>query len=299
MYWIWSGSVILPFYKHEDRASERTKLSLEYLFSNGSDINTIFNTKYVKNQTLFNMITQNKNMHPTNTLKLLIDYKFDFETLINVYDNVKHENGLLQLCSGSPNYEKVKMLFDHCKTLEKCKIDITHCDIKKQNALFHAAMNDINTLKYLLSNKCFPNHDEIDDKNILIALKQQNFEGSTLAHRAAFNPSPYVVDTFKLLKKYNFNFNVYDYHGQLPIHIACVKNCSSLLSWMIDEKVFDNDINCKTNYSPREKKNGITPLNFAVKNNSVECVDVLCKQEALRLKKEIFIVHWTMIMYKY
>ena len=83
-------------------------------------------------------------MSTRKSLQLLIDYKFDFERLINVYDNVKHMNGLLQLCNSSGSYKHVQMLFDHCNNLSKCKIDITHCDIKKQNILFYAAMNDIN-----------------------------------------------------------------------------------------------------------------------------------------------------------
>ena len=278
LYCTWNGKIILPFYSNENDLSNATKLSLIYLFKNESNINTIFNTKYVKNQTLFNMIMQNTNMGTTNSLKLLIDYKFDFQRLINVYDNVKHTNGLLQLCNRTGSYKHVKMLFDHCNNLQKCKIDITHCDIKKQNALFYAAMGDINTFKYFLSNKCFPNHDQIDDKNVQTSLKQKNINGSTVAHRAAMKPKPDIVNTFKLLQKKNFNFNVYDNYGQLPIHVACSNNCFSLLSWMIDEEIFDGDINCKTKYSRNESWNGRTPLHIAVKENSVECVDLLCKQ---------------------
>ena len=274
LHWVWNGKIILSLYKDDDDA---TKLSLEYLFDNGSDINTIFNTKYVKNQTLFNMITQNKTMTDADKLKILIDYKFKFEKLINVCDNVKHKNGLLQLCSySSGSYNLVKMLFDHCNTIKNCKIDITHCDVKKQNALFYSAINDINTLKHLLSNKCFPNHDEMDDKNIQIALKQTNVYGNTIAHVAVTNATPHIVDTFKLLKKYNFNFNIYDHYGYLPIHIACINNCVSLLSWMIDATVFD--INCKTKYARNKNQNGFSTLFLAVYRNSIECVDVLCKQ---------------------
>ena len=270
---VWNGQIVLPFYKNEEDA---TQLSLQHLFSNGSNINTIFSTKYVQNQTLFNMIDQNINMTDKDKLKLLIDYNFDFEQLINVYDNVKHANGLIKLCFFSPNYEEVRMLFDHCKTLKKCKIDITHCDINRKNAIFYAAMNDINTFKYFLSNRCFPNHNQDDDKNVQIALTQTDIEGNTVAHQAANTPSPHIVDTFKLLKQYNFNFNVYNYYGKLPIHCACATNCASLLSWMTDENVFD--INCETKYARNEALNDDPPLIIAVTHNNVECVDVLCKQ---------------------
>ena len=145
----------------------------------------------------------------------------------------------------------------------------------------------ISTFKYFLSNKCFPNHDQIDDKNVQTSLKQKNINGSTVAHRAAMKPKPDIVNTFKLLQKKNFNFNVYDNYGQLPIHVACSNNCFSLLSWMIDEEIFDGDINCKTKYSKNASWNGRTPLYYAVKKNSVECVDVLCKQtENLVISKD-------------
>ena len=255
-------------------------MSLRYLFDNGSNVNARFNTKYVKNQTLFNMIKQNKNVNPIDSLQLLMDYKFDFEKLINVYDNVKQENGLMKLCSYSPNYEIVKMLFDHCKTLKKCKIDISHCDINKQNVLFYASQSDINTFKHLLTNinRCFPNHDEMDNKNIETALNQKDIYGGTVAHHAAYNPSPHIVNTFKLLQEYNFNFNIYNNYGRLPIHIACMRNCVSLLSWMIDENILNNDINCQTKYAKNKNDNGFTPLYFSVEYNSVDCVNVLCKQ---------------------
>ena len=287
MYWTWNGKVILPFYRSEQDVSKATKLSLKYLFDHGSDVNAIFNTKCVKNQTLFNMINQNKNVRPTDSMQMLIDYKFDFETLINVYDNVKHRNGLLQLCKGSSNYESVKMLFNHCKTLGKCKIDIAHCDTRRENALFYAAITDVNTFKYFLSNEYFPNNHEMDDKNVKIALNQKNNQCNTLAHSAASNPRPHIVDTFKLLKEHNFNFNVYNYRGRLPIHNVCEKNCASLLSWMINENVFDSDINCETKYGRNKNYNGQTPLYIAVINNSDQCVDVLCKQtENIDIKKE-------------
>ena len=276
LYWIWNGKIILPLYKNKGRR-EATKLSLEYLFSNKANIDTIFNTKYVKNQTLFNMIKQNKKMTDKDKLQMLIDYGFNFEKLVNVYDNVRNENGLIQLSRYAPNYEEVKMLFDHCNSLKQCKIDITHCDLKKWHALLYAATSDSNTLKYLLSNFDQTNDDHMNA--VQIALNQKdNGTGSTVAHNAAYNASPFMVDAFKLLHKYNLNFKIYNNHGRLAIHYACISNCVSLLSWMIDENVFDNDINCETRYARDPKDNGKTSLNFAVANNNSQCVDLLCKQ---------------------
>ena len=222
------------------------------------------------------MINQEIPMTLEDIIHVLINYKFSFETLINLYDNVKHENALIKLCNYPASYNLVKMLFDHCKTIRKCKIDIKHCDTNRWNALFFAAVNDINTFKYLLSNKCFPNHDQNDDKNVQIALNQRDIYGNTIAHCTASNPKRHIVDTFKLLKKCNFNFTVYNYYGRLPIHYTCEKNDAPLLSWMIDQSIFD--INCQTKYSRDENYNGKTPLTYAINYNSVECVDILCKQ---------------------
>ena len=191
------------------------------------------------------IMIRSNNVISNDKLQMLIEYKFDFEKLMNVYDNAKYTNGLINLCIWVPSY-------DHCKTFTKCTFDITHCDITRRNALFWAAATDINTFKYLLSNKYFSNDDEM------------------------------IVDTFKLLKQHKFNFDVYHYYGRLPIHNACIENCFSLLSWMIDENIFDIDINCKTKYSRNvDNYNGDTPLDTAVECNSVECVDMLCKRTTM------------------
>ena len=279
LYWIWNGK-ILPWYskEFENNPAKATEQSLKYLLDkNKSKINTIFETKYVKNQTLFNMINQNQNMKPPEKLQLLIHYGFNFKTLINMYDNVKHENGLIQLCRYSPSWDVVEMLFNHCqKSLNKpeININITHCHTIKWNALFHAAIHDSITLKYLLSKL------DATNANLQSALNQKDILGSTIAHNVAYNPRPHTIDTFKLLQKYKFNFNVYNNLGRLPIHYACIRNCASLLSWMIDENIFDQNINCKTKYARNMQDDGFTPLYFSIKNNSVECVDVLCKQSS-------------------
>ena len=88
------------------------------MFKNGSKINTIFDgigCKYVKNQTLFNMIKENTNMNNPTILKLLIEYKFDFETLANIYDNIKQHSGFIQLATCHFSYSSIKLLIkvDH------------------------------------------------------------------------------------------------------------------------------------------------------------------------------------------
>ena len=169
--------------------------------------------------------------------------------------------------------------------LKHCFIDITHCDVNGQNILFHASVSDIESLSFLLSNVCFPNGDS-KDKTGQVALNQKDKYGRTIAHEAAITPRPQTVDTFKLLKKYNFNFNIYDFYGRLPIHYACTSNNHLLLSWMIKKDRFENNIiNCKTHYAKNKQENGITPLGYAILYNSVECVKVLMKHQLIKITK--------------
>ena len=291
LYWIWNCKVVLPFCKSRDRKNA-TRLSLIYVFENGSNINAVFNSigcKYVKHETLLNMIAQNKNMNQEEQIELLIKYKFDFGKLINVYDNIKQWNGLMALTTFNNSYSSIKLLFDHCKTQKQCNIDITHCDNKGKNALFLTSTTDMKSFSYLLGNVCFPN-DDIKNKDGQIAMNEKDKYGATIAHHAANDPTPFTVDIFKLLKKYNFNFNIYDYYGRLPIHVACTRNNHLLLAWMIDHhdnNVFDDDIiNVKTNNAINTKHNGNTPLLYAVRYSSFECVDVLCKQENIEITSQ-------------
>lgn len=138
----------------------------------------------------------------------------------------------------------------------------------------------------MLSNVCFPNHD-VNNKTGQIAINQKNNYGSTIAHSAAHNPTPDTVKTFKLLKRYNFNFNIYNYYGALPIHYACWKNNYELLTWMINENIFEkNAINEKTKYAKDTQYNNKTPLMYALTHNGVECVNVLCHQPGIEITEE-------------
>ena len=141
---------MLPFYKNKN-SFDATRLSLIFLFKNGANINKIFNNvgnKFVQHETVFNMIAQNNNMGPITKVHLLIDYKFDFMRLSNIYDNIKYQNGLILLSTHFNSHSCIKLLTDHCKTLGKSCIDIKHCDITGENVLFYAARNDIESLSY-------------------------------------------------------------------------------------------------------------------------------------------------------
>ena len=256
------------------------------LFKNGSNINAIFNNignEYVKNETLFNMIKQNTNMINKTIIELLIEYKFDFAKLFNMYDNIKQENGLILCASHEYCYDTIKLLIDHCKTQQECNIDIRHFDSLGWNPLFCTVVADIKAFSYLLSNVSFPNGD-VNNEQRQIALNLQNHEGQTVAHYAAYIVCKHSVDTSKLLHKHHAKFNIYDFFGRLPIHYACKSNNHLLLSWMIDENIYENDINCKTKFAKNAQKyNDWTPLFCAIEYNSTQCTNILCKQPNIEI----------------
>ena len=274
LYWTWNGKIILPFFEEKDNNSNnnnnnynnsnikcKTQLSLKFLFAHGSNINTIFNVGFAKNETLFNMIGQNDSMTDSQQLKMLIEYKFDFKKLINVYDSIKHETGLLILCKYSHSYANVKLFIQHCAGLGGIGINIMQCDITGRNALHRSAIADINTFIFLLNTLYFSNtNDKNDTINGINALQKQDSSGNTIAHTVATNSSPNCVNVFKLLQKYNFNFNIYNHYGRLPIHCACFSNCTELLSFIIKEKIYNEDINCQTQNARNTPENGNTPL---------------------------------------
>ena len=150
----------MPFYTNEECRRDATRLSLIYLFENGSKINRIFNhigNKFVENETLFNMIKQNTNMNTEQKIQLLIDYKFDFLKLFNICDNIKQSNGLIQLTTYHFSYSSIRLLLNYCKTyvLKQCMhiIDIAHCDTNVKMHYF--------THHYLISKRfhiCYPTY---------------------------------------------------------------------------------------------------------------------------------------------
>ena len=222
----------------------------------------------------------NANMNNNVIIEMLIKYKYDFKKLVNVGNNVRYQTPLMILCRYPNSLEPTKQLMQHCQSF----IDITQCNVHGENALFYAALSDFDTFSYLLCNVCFPDADT-SNKIGQMALNQKDIFGNTVAAIAVKFAMPHSIDTLKLLRKLNFNFNIYDNYGKLVIHNACTSNQHLILSWMIDENIFDNNINCLTKYAKDKKNNGFTPLDEAVSNNSVECVNVLCKHENINITR--------------
>ena len=218
------------------------------------------------------MTLQNTNMNASAQIQLLIDYKFNFQDLINVYDNIKHQNGLILLLTRTNCYPEIELLIDHCKSLSEYSHVMKHRDTRGKNSLFYAAKNDSRALSHILSIFSFSDASRV--------LKNEDNRGHTVPHDVANNPRPNNIDTLKLLKMYSVKFNTKNKFGQLPIHIACIRNNHSVLSWMIDQRIVDKDIiNIQT-------KNMQTPLWIAVSFNCFECVDVLCKQASVVIRNE-------------
>ena len=53
--------------------------------------------------------------YPQDIVKTLIDDKSDFAKLINVYDNIKQQNGLILCATYQQVCETIKQVIDHCK----------------------------------------------------------------------------------------------------------------------------------------------------------------------------------------
>ena len=92
---------------------------------------------------------------------MLIEYKFDFKKLINIFDSIKNETGLLVLCKYNHGYSNVKLLIQHCANLKDISSNIMQCDTIGRNALNRSAISDIITLAFLLQNLYFPNVNDL------------------------------------------------------------------------------------------------------------------------------------------
>ena len=75
----------------------------------------------------------------------------------------------------------------------------------------------------------------------------------------------------RLDKTQNF-LNIYNNHGLLPIHLACQENNVCFLRFMIIQG-YINETNATV---ITEDGNELTPLSIAIKNNAVDCVNLLC-----------------------
>ena len=119
-----------------------------------------------------------------------------------------------------------------------------------------------------------------------------NFDslGWTIVHTIAYAVHPDItsqatIDTFNTLKSvFTQNqsslFKI-DNSGNLPIHLASQINNSSILKIMIDviQQESPTKLNTMLNKARKDKYWQQTPLIIAIKNNSVNCIKILCQQD--------------------
>ena len=93
-----------------------------------------------------------------------------------------------------------------------------------------------------------------------------------------------IIDSIKqLFVRQIDNLFKYSKMGNLPIHLACQTNNSSILTIMIDavEQKSPQQLSIMLNQKKKDKYWQYTPLMVATKYNSTDCIKILCKQESV------------------
>ena len=263
LYWTWKNK-IHPFGKRVD--------SIRQLVLYGINIDTCFNINF-KNETLLNTKFRSLTIEK---LQLLIDNNFDFVAFANL-PNAVGDTPLTALSSYADKLSTLKLFYHHCNQLQGFDLNILHCNAEGWNALHNATKTHFTTMQFLLSNVYFPNNSKTNETG-KIAINWQNKDTKdTPAHRAARGKRVSNVKHLQLLHKYGCNFNIFNKQGYQPIHVACECNAYFPLSWIIQSNIYQN---CSVLTKTRE-----TPLKIAIKQQSVECVEILCKHTNVKIDK--------------
>ena len=95
------------------------------------------------------------------------------------------------------------------------------------------------------------------------------------------------LDTLKQLFTQNHNYNdlfKFSFDGNLPIHLACQTNNSLILKIIIqvaNAKFPKQQCNQMLNQVKKDKYWNYTPLMIAIRNNSIDCVQILCQNDSV------------------
>ena len=87
----------------------------------------------------------------------------------------------------------------------------------------------------------------------------------------------------QLFGKYSINLNKYSKDGDMPIHLACQTNNVLILKIIIKiaQRESSQYLTKMLNTPRQDKYTQHTPLIIAIKNNSAECVELLCKYDCV------------------
>ena len=309
LYWIWNGKIVLPFASGVISIFQSYS-SLQFVCNaNKDDINCIFNIKseIVKNQTLLNMIDDTP-IPRFFVMKFLASSQFDFAQLGKLASDLTGTTPLMKFAGGDLRCLKI-----YIDIMNECNTPINQRDLLTINEQWKTALHYAVTTRnfelcyYFITRLYVPlnldsNHDSIDEsiKLSVAAINAMDKDGNTAIHIVCSCWSMVSVESLriiKLLSKYGCDFNIYNNNGRLPIHIAAgKKNCCLLLS-IIDNGLCD-DINVRTKnkrfdqgwaqrligvsdiLSGNHNINRVdySPLDCAIENQSVACVELLCQQ---------------------
>ena len=199
---------------------------------------------------------------------LLSEKGFDYDKLIN-HCHKKHsgKSVFLLLCSNG-NVECLDYILQQCSNnrtkYPRANVNIFATTQDGENGLHLAidAKRD-EMVNYLLENVYF------DDNRLSRVINNGNRLGLTPTHYAAAENGKNCLNTFKLLLKHQGDVNQANQYGTLPIHIACQRNCASILTFMLDSRLYT-----KKELFSQTTSDGLTPLGRATKANSKKCIDI-------------------------
>ena len=207
-------------------------------------------------------------------LKLLAKYNFKISLHINNYSS-NDRTMFCEICKRG-NLECVQYVLD-VASQENGTIDFYAMDKYGRNLIEYAIRNKngdngSKIVEHLIE-KIY--YTDTYEHNILSFV---NRFGNTPLHIAAQEDN---VDVFEfLISKGAIDCHTsYNFLSMLPIHTACHHGSHKVLQFILNGKLYANNLNVGTKSKYGSLKS--TPLCIAAKKGSIECVELLCREPSV------------------
>ena len=235
-----------------------------------ADPNIIFREHH--NQTTMSIVADNLNFC-LPVIKMLLEYGFDCQGLINHLSGYKYydytQNVLMILCGkGKNSFECVKFLMEDSRVVKFINLHATN---NFQENVLHEAYKagNVEIVTYILDIWC---KDRLPKNDVLSILNARNSRG----HTPIFLSNS--VQCVELAIKHGADLTIPSKEGFLLIHRVCQDNITAVLSYIIENKLYDLNVETKNELKQ-------SPLNISIEYGSIECTDLLCKQEKVLVTK--------------
>ena len=183
-------------------------------------------------------------------MKLLTKYGFDFANLINKRDNFNGDTVFHILCSEEfvdNNIDRIKYLFDICKNIANCSINILAKNDVGMCGL-HEAIDETNVelVKYLLQNIYFPNNDKMNKDGVAfmhMPIGSMPLDQFVIMEKGNTKRK---LEIFKMLVSYGMIVNSKKYaHIEQTLKFAISKRHTEIVQFLLNEnlcsiKIFEN-----------------------------------------------------------